>query len=194
LSELLSFTRQIMNIYLFASVESGWLLAGWTMIHFLWLGALVTVAVFAGRWMLRRASANARYAVALSCFALLAALPPAIAACLATFSPPLKVADSPWRGWSGGGTPIVTAISPAPPIFATAAETPLAGIVELYQQANAPALAAPAVASAPVATAAAPIAEPSPNPSLSGRGILLRVALLQVYSSVSLGDSSVPAM
>lgn len=79
-----------MNIYLFASVEHAWLLAGWTMIHFLWLGTLVAAAGFAARWMPRHTSANFRYVAALSSFALLAALPIAIAAWLATNDQPLK--------------------------------------------------------------------------------------------------------
>src|SRR6476469_6226083 len=68
-----------MNNYLFASVENMWLLAGWTMIHFLWLGTLVAMAALACRWSLGRASANVRYAVALSCLVLLVALPVGIA-------------------------------------------------------------------------------------------------------------------
>src|SRR3954466_151692 len=56
-----------------------WSLAGWTMVHFLWLGTLVAMLAFACRWLLRRASANTRYAIALSSLAILAALPVAIA-------------------------------------------------------------------------------------------------------------------
>ena len=45
-----------MNTCLFASVENTWLLAGWTMIHFLWLGTLVALAGLLSRWLLRRTS------------------------------------------------------------------------------------------------------------------------------------------
>ena len=65
--------------------ESGelWHLAGWTMLHFLWLGTLAGLAAGVGRLVLRRAPANVRYVAALVCLAVLAALPMAIAAWVA---------------------------------------------------------------------------------------------------------------
>ena len=81
-----------MNTYLFASVENMWLLAGWTMIHCLWLGTLVALAALISRWLLRRASANVRYAVALTCLAMLASMPIAIAMWLHEYSPSVQVA------------------------------------------------------------------------------------------------------
>ena len=60
-----------------------WQLGGWTMIHFLWIGALTTVVLAMVRLLLRRASANLRYATTLICFVALAATPIAIAAWLA---------------------------------------------------------------------------------------------------------------
>jgi beta-lactamase regulating signal transducer with metallopeptidase domain/biopolymer transport protein ExbD/C-terminal processing protease CtpA/Prc len=77
-----------MNAILFADATNAWLLAGWTMIHFLWLGTLVAMAAFFCRWLLRRASANLRYAVSIACLSLLAALPVAIASWLHAYSPP----------------------------------------------------------------------------------------------------------
>ncbi len=77
-----------MNTSLFASVNNAWLVAGWTMIHFLWLGTLVAVAALLGRLLLRRASPNVRYLTALACLAILAALPVAIATWLHQ-NPPL---------------------------------------------------------------------------------------------------------
>ncbi len=56
-----------------------WFVAGWTMLHYLWIGALVALVAGACRVVLRHAAANVRYAVALACFAVLAALPVGIA-------------------------------------------------------------------------------------------------------------------
>src|SRR5688500_12343953 len=52
-----------------------WHVAGWTMVHFLWLGALVGIAAAALRLVLRRASPNARYVAAFTGLAILTALP-----------------------------------------------------------------------------------------------------------------------
>jgi BlaR1 peptidase M56 len=57
-----------------------WHIAGWTMVHFMWLGALVALAAATCRVLLRRSSPNARYAVATASLALLATLPLSIAA------------------------------------------------------------------------------------------------------------------
>src|SRR3954470_20980568 len=83
-----------MNISHFASVENIWLLAGWTMIHFLWLGTLVGTIALPSRWLLGRASANVRYAVALSWLAALVALPIGIATGLYQNPPSIQVQDS----------------------------------------------------------------------------------------------------
>ncbi|MEX0610976.1 MAG: hypothetical protein WD229_02545, partial [Pirellulales bacterium] len=58
----------------FETVEL-WHVAGWTMIHFLWLGTLVAVVGLIGRLVLRHATPDVRYATALACLILLAALP-----------------------------------------------------------------------------------------------------------------------
>ncbi|HJQ80743.1 MAG TPA: M56 family metallopeptidase, partial [Lacipirellulaceae bacterium] len=57
-----------------------WHLAGWTMVHFLWLGALVGIAAAGCRLVLRRATPNARYIAAMVSLAVLAAMPLGIAA------------------------------------------------------------------------------------------------------------------
>ena len=56
-----------------------WLVAGWTMLHFLWTGTLVGMIAAVGRWVLHRRSANARYVFALGTLAALAVLPACIA-------------------------------------------------------------------------------------------------------------------
>src|SRR5262245_58511284 len=56
----------------------GWLAAGWTMIHFVWVGAVIALLVAIARRMLRNAAVELRYTVALAGLALLALSPIAI--------------------------------------------------------------------------------------------------------------------
>jgi beta-lactamase regulating signal transducer with metallopeptidase domain/ankyrin repeat protein len=63
-----------------------WHLAGWTMLHFIWVGSLVAVLAALGRQLLRRADPNVRYAYALASLTVLAAAPAVIAALLAAGS------------------------------------------------------------------------------------------------------------
>jgi len=63
---------------------TAWQLAGWTMLHYLWFGGLVTLVAAALRLAMRRAAANVRYAVLLVMLGLLAAGPLGIAAWLAS--------------------------------------------------------------------------------------------------------------
>lgn len=81
-----------MNAPMSSSHFDLWMIAGWTMIHFLWLGTLVALAALLGRWLLRRASANLRYAVALTSLAMLAAMPVAIAIWMHENSPSVQLA------------------------------------------------------------------------------------------------------
>ena len=64
-----------------------WQLGGWTMLHFLWAGAIVALAGGALRLSRRRAAPAVRYAISLTTLAALAALPIAIAAWLALYRP-----------------------------------------------------------------------------------------------------------
>jgi len=57
-----------------------WLVAGWTMVHFLWVGTVFGASAFVCKWYLMRAAANVRYAVALGWLAILSAAPIGIAA------------------------------------------------------------------------------------------------------------------
>jgi beta-lactamase regulating signal transducer with metallopeptidase domain len=134
-----------------------WHIAGWTMVHFLWLGAIVAAAGFLSRVLLRRAAPNLRYAAALGCLLILAALPPAIAAWLVTDSPPVQ---------REAGGQFVNDVAHHEPIVAAAPET-----IELHTE-NAP-QAPPVIADelADVEAAQSLRTEPSPNPSLQGWGI-----------------------
>ncbi|MBX3431900.1 MAG: hypothetical protein KF847_01005 [Pirellulales bacterium] len=68
--------------------ESLWRLAGWTMIHSLWIGALVAAVGAAVRIALRRAAPGMRYAASLATLAGLSMAPIAVAAWLATHADP----------------------------------------------------------------------------------------------------------
>ncbi|QDU54084.1 M56 family metallopeptidase [Aeoliella mucimassa] len=60
----------------------GWQLAGETMLHFLWVGTVAGVLIFAMRLLLRGSAANVRYLTTLLAFAALALAPAMIAAWL----------------------------------------------------------------------------------------------------------------
>ena len=47
-----------------------WQVAGWTMLHYLWVGGGLGTATLALRWVLRSAAANVRYLAALGGLAL----------------------------------------------------------------------------------------------------------------------------
>lgn len=65
---------------------SVWRLAGWTMLHFLWVGSLIVVVTALGSRLLRHSHPDVRYACALASLTVLAAAPVAIAARLVTCS------------------------------------------------------------------------------------------------------------
>ena len=48
--------------------STAWLAAGWTMLHFLWIGTLAGLVAGLGRRFLLRASPEARHAFTLCCF------------------------------------------------------------------------------------------------------------------------------
>ena len=147
-----------MNAYLpFEAIEL-WHIAGWTMIHFLWLGALVAAAALVCRLLLRRASSNVRYATALLCLLLLATTPLGIAAWLIQNSPPLL-------GGARGG--FVSAVEQV-----ASAEGTDQGIIELADAGNALAAQAKIIEDKAAVVSSAGT-KPSPNPSLTGSGIFL---------------------
>jgi hypothetical protein len=136
-----------------------WHIAGWTMIHYLWMGTLIGIFALALRLLLRRAAANVRYAAALACLFVLAALPIGIASWLVSYSPPLK-------GTLPGGI--------SKPVATIELQLPAApsgpDVIDLRNQQE-PLVAAEADAEAVPTNA--PQLEPSPGPSLKGRGIKL---------------------
>jgi beta-lactamase regulating signal transducer with metallopeptidase domain/multidrug efflux pump subunit AcrA (membrane-fusion protein) len=91
-----------MNAPMSSSHFDLWMVAGWTMIHFVWLGTFVALAALMSRWLLRRTSATVRYAVALACLAMLAAMPIAIAMWLHEYSPSVRIADQPPQNDAAG--------------------------------------------------------------------------------------------
>ncbi len=56
-----------------------WMLAGWTMIHFLWVGGAIGTLAGAARLAMRRATPEIRYGAALLSLGLMAVSPVAIA-------------------------------------------------------------------------------------------------------------------
>jgi beta-lactamase regulating signal transducer with metallopeptidase domain len=73
-----------MNAFLPFDSAQWWQLAGWTMVHFIWLGAAAAALAILCRLVLRNAAPNIRYAAALTCLLLLSAMPLAIATWLAS--------------------------------------------------------------------------------------------------------------
>ena len=65
-----------------------WQIAGWTMLHFLWVGTLIGIFTLLLRMALRSAPIAGRYCTMLLAFALLTASPIVIAAWMATANPP----------------------------------------------------------------------------------------------------------
>jgi beta-lactamase regulating signal transducer with metallopeptidase domain len=151
-----------------------WHIAGWTMVHFLWLGALVAAAAAVCRFFLRRTSPNIRYAFMLAWLIAIAALPIATAAWIYKNSPPLKGGS--WRAESsqagGGFVSAVTQTATAPASIQTG-PTSIEPTIELHDSGKeAPAQnAAVAEKEIPPLSGATLGAEPSPSPSLRGRGI-----------------------
>jgi uncharacterized protein (TIGR03435 family) len=71
-------------------------IAGWTLVHFAWQGALVALAAAVELWLLRRAAPQSRYVVSCLALAVMLALPGATAWRLLS-APPTVVAAAPVR-------------------------------------------------------------------------------------------------
>ena len=65
-----------------------WQIAGWTMLHYLWVGGVLGVVAVTMRRLLRGRAANLRYLAALGCFALLSVAPLPIAVVVTSSLPP----------------------------------------------------------------------------------------------------------
>ena len=66
-----------------------WQIAGWTMLHYLWVGGVLGVIALMLRRALRAAAANLRYLAALGCFVVLGIAPLSIAVLVTHSFPPL---------------------------------------------------------------------------------------------------------
>ena len=142
-----------------ANVSDLWLLTGWTMIHFMWLGTLVALAALLLRTLLRRASAGVRYTAALACMCALVALPLAIAVWIQRDIP--QLATEARAGAPATAGPAAANLAPLAPIDAAATPQLLPNtqpLVELH--APAPAATAPADV-LPITQPAAPPAHES---------------------------------
>ncbi len=73
-----------------------WLVAGWTMLHFLWAGTLIGLLAAVSRWLLGAAGPNVRYVFAVACFLALTATPLLIAVQIKLpTAPPPELAETP---------------------------------------------------------------------------------------------------
>ncbi|MBA4104258.1 MAG: hypothetical protein C0485_00745 [Pirellula sp.] len=158
-----------------------WQLAGWTMIHSLWLGAAVALAGGFLRLACRRAAPNTRYAISLATLAALAVTPLATASWLSVNGvPTIETALLPLpqgEGW-GGGQPGYTASHPSLtlPLKGRESEEHVAGqIIDLAHTSPSPRYSGerlgegqnpPSTTPQPSAT----VENPSPNPSLPRMG------------------------
>jgi len=92
-----------------------WLAAGWTMLHFLWVGGALGLVAAVGRRTLRAARPEVRYGFALSCLAALSLAPAAIVVLLMASAEPEPARAVP---------PTITALVPIPSSGAMPGLTP----------------------------------------------------------------------
>lgn len=88
----------------------------WTLLHFLWQGAVIALLATGVLWALRRRSASARYMVLLAALGLMAACPPATFLIIGAPAAPVSAV--------GEASPDLVAERPTPP---TSTEPPTAG-------------------------------------------------------------------
>jgi beta-lactamase regulating signal transducer with metallopeptidase domain len=149
----------------FIQTEELWQLAGWTMLHFLWLGAVAALAGGVLRFAAHRAAPTVRYALSLTTLAILVVLPFAIAAWLSSYSPAILA-----------GRPRTSLEKPnivAPSQDDSAIYAPRQPIVIDLAQTNVDPLLTgedPPLGNGLVALTSE-VANPSPSPSLLGRGV-----------------------
>jgi beta-lactamase regulating signal transducer with metallopeptidase domain len=121
-----------MNDYLPFNSNAIWHVAGWTMIHYLWLGSIVAAGALLSRVLSRRASPNVRYAMALCWLMVLASLPVGIAVWMNENIAPDPV-DMAIRSADERATEAL--VEDAAPVTGVAA--PAQGVIELAEAATA---------------------------------------------------------
>ena len=102
-----------------------WLVAGWTMLHFLWVGGALGLVAAAGRRTVRKARPEVRYGFALFCLAALAVAPSAIAVVVAGSLPARGPSHDP-------AASVVPTLSPrhvGPPVSEAFIDAPDSGAV-----------------------------------------------------------------
>jgi beta-lactamase regulating signal transducer with metallopeptidase domain len=128
-----------------------WQIAGWTMLHYFWLGAVIGAVMLLLRRKLQSAGEDVRYAVALGGFCLLCVAPVAVAAWVAQHVPPAEIAVE--EKIVVVATPLETPSEPSP------AATPEASQRQSF------ATELPAFAPPPAVPSAAPLKPCEPPPA-----------------------------
>jgi beta-lactamase regulating signal transducer with metallopeptidase domain len=155
------------------SADAAWQLAGWTMLHFLWVGTGIAVAGAAACFACRRASPNVRYAASLATFVLLAASPVVIAVWLAGHSETGAFAAEETIAFESAAADSAT--------WGSFSETPES--VDLRDSRMVDKATDAVNGRQPIVDAA--VGNPSPSPSLRGRGIDAPLARLVTWLPVA---------
>jgi Zn-dependent protease with chaperone function len=124
---------------------------GWTLLHFIWQGALAACALAGVNAFIPRRSANARYVAACATLVLM------LGVTVATFSAYRSGNGQTLAGWASATQSLTT----RPATEALASRTPSAGGSEAIES-----VVAPLEMIAPAPEAAAPVAPPAPAPDL----------------------------
>ncbi len=164
-----------------------WDIAGWTMLHFLWIGTLIGGLAVLGRIVFRRASANVRYATALVCLSLMTVAPVVIAVWLASNG----AVSSPVEGSAVADTSVgvdVPQLMPSEEALAADVDSGAGEVIELatggVDSLDEPVLAIDDQGKlseqnewAATSSGGVAVSEPSPGPSLRGKGDLVGAGL-----------------
>ena len=94
------------------NIAHAWTIAGWTMIHFAWIGTAILIVAALARWLASRAPANGKYVLSLVSLALVTASPVVIAAWLSVTMPaPIATAPPTTTLTDSGAAPQLPAAS-----------------------------------------------------------------------------------
>lgn len=185
--EILVTARQNMNESVAFAGDGVWDIAGWTMLHFLWIGTLIGGLAVLGRIVFRRASANVRYATALVCLSLMTVAPVVIAVWLASNG----AVSSPVEGSAVADTSVgvdVPQLMPSEEALAADVDSGAGEVIELatggVDSLDEPVLAIDDQGKlseqnewAATSSGGVAVSEPSPGPSLRGKGDLVGAGL-----------------